>query len=112
MVAGHAHERCCVESNEAAHAVRERRVVDRRLLSVQAKHGAKQHHDGAEARLDELELSFCVGAGQQGTLPELQQLAHHLRLKLKAEVVGGNGDTLAWTPTLNPTFPPHSLPLL
>src|SRR5712664_1166944 len=82
-----AHEWRRVEAGERGDALRERHVVSLRLPAVQSDHGAEQHHHRAEARRDQLPLSPGVRTGEQRSLPELEQLPHHLLLELEAQVL-------------------------
>ena len=81
-----AHERRGIEAGERADARRRGRVVGRRALAVQAKHGAEEHHHRAQARRDELRLPLAVRAGEQRALPKLEQLSHHLLLELEPQI--------------------------
>src|SRR6185437_11197500 len=79
-------ERLGVESGARCHRLGQRDVVGRRPFAVESQHGAKDDHDRAQARAEELDLPAAVIARREHALAQLEQLAHRLLLELEPEI--------------------------
>src|SRR6478609_9740468 len=90
------HEWRRVEPRELTDSRRRLRAVARRRFAVEAQHGSEEHHHRAQARRDQLRLALAIGAGEQGSLPQLQELAHHLLLELQSEIGAIDRYPLEW----------------
>ena len=81
-VSDDADERVGVESSRGPDAAGQRNVFGRGDLAMQPGDRPKQHHDRAEAPLEELEKRSIVAPGSEDPLPELHQCSHRLMLEL------------------------------
>jgi hypothetical protein len=61
---------------------------------MQPHGGAEEHHDGAFAGLEQLELTAPITARGENPLAQVEQLPHRLRLELPPQIAGRNADTV------------------
>src|SRR4051794_29297625 len=75
LTQGSAHpgERLRIEAGIRCDQGAERRVIGWRTLGVESFHSSKYHHEGAQARFQELELAPPIAARRQDAATELQQ---------------------------------------
>src|SRR5690348_11188823 len=90
----HSHDRLDVKTDTGRDISTQAIIVRRWRGSVEALHGAEDHHDRAEARGEELEVLLVVAPGGHDPLAQLQQLPHRLVLELQAEMLAIYGDAI------------------
>src|SRR5690349_7946849 len=82
----HAHERLGVESGPLRHVTAQLLVVGRWNHIVESLNSAKDHHDRAQARREQLGLRLRIASGREDALSKFEQFSHRLVLELQAKV--------------------------
>src|SRR5687767_4487605 len=70
--------------------------IGRRRLAMETHGRAEEHHDGALARLEQLELPLAVATGGEHALPEVEELAHRLGLDLSTQIRRRDTNPIKW----------------
>src|SRR5690348_3288269 len=89
----HAHERLGVESGPGRDVTAQLLVVGRWNHVVESLNSAKNHHDRAQARREQLGLRLRIASGGEDALSKFDQFSHRLVLELQAKVSRVHGDS-------------------
>src|SRR5687768_13180822 len=94
-VLDHALNRSRVESRAARYVRAESSIVVRRNVAMQSNHAAENHHDRAQARLEQTDLFLPVITRGHRSATQMEKLPERLLLDLQSKVAARDRDTIS-----------------